>query len=448
MSAISVETETRREHARRLNGEFGNQDHAESGIVDIPDDEETETPGNVFWGVSLGGYQRMLERVAKINTRAAKRGFTGSFELTAEFRTISETDETGFTREYEVADVTLEGTAPKYDGWTFLATVEPVALEDGTTEFILRSSPWKDETAVDRSALQEGWCDHCKTTRHNRRKIYLVRNEDGETKQVGSTCIKDFLGWSAGYPYMPDAEEIEDDLRSCYSADEPRDFNTTYSVAVALAAAKAYGWQPASSDRPTKGVVMDALADNRKAGEAARAALAPFMEQATAEAPMVIETVLANLDTSTDFGQNLSIALRTGSTNYSRMGLVAATVSAYQRITLQQAEKAIPVVPSEWVGQLKDKIAPTVTVVRAMMQDGYAYNTTQMMLILKTSDGNVLKAYSTAGWTYQAEPGDTFVMDAVVKGHETYHDTKQTVVTRIKRREPEPAAPETVVEPV
>lgn len=36
-------------------------------------------------------------------------------------------------------------------------------------------------------------CDHCNTKRY-RRKSFIIKNEDGEFKQIGSTCLKKFLG--------------------------------------------------------------------------------------------------------------------------------------------------------------------------------------------------------------------------------------------------------------
>lgn len=42
--------------------------------------------------------------------------------------------------------------------------------------------------------FKEGYCDHCKTTRTNRKAYYLFRAEDDTVLQVGSTCAKEFFG--------------------------------------------------------------------------------------------------------------------------------------------------------------------------------------------------------------------------------------------------------------
>ena len=52
----------------------------------------------------------------------------------------------------------------------------------------------------------DGWrpevseCDHCGTTRR-RSATYLVEHEDGSRKQVGSSCMADFLG-ASGHPRL------------------------------------------------------------------------------------------------------------------------------------------------------------------------------------------------------------------------------------------------------
>lgn len=79
----------------------------------------------------------------------------------------------------------VNGETPKHNGWEFLATI--VHTDEGN---IIRSVPGYEVPANlrDKASL----CEHCNTNRV-RRDTYIVRYTDGTVKQVGSTCLQDFL---------------------------------------------------------------------------------------------------------------------------------------------------------------------------------------------------------------------------------------------------------------
>jgi len=101
-------------------------------------------------------------------------------------------------RMVRVFAVTVEGSAPKFAGWSFLATL--AHTPDGN---VVRSVPGFEVDAKVREGLP--CCDHCKTAR-NRRDTYVVRHEDGRIMQVGSTCMKDFLGHADPHALTTQAE--------------------------------------------------------------------------------------------------------------------------------------------------------------------------------------------------------------------------------------------------
>ena len=149
-----------------------------------------------------------VAKLDKINARAAKRGWTGRVTLEATPTTITRTvggitidgvNLGGLTIEEEAFEVELGGDAPSYNGWSFLATLD----WDEHAGLVTRCAPGV-EVVVDRDALVAGWCDHCRTTR-TRKATYLVRNEEtGVQLQVGSSCIKDFLGWTGSVCFIYD----------------------------------------------------------------------------------------------------------------------------------------------------------------------------------------------------------------------------------------------------
>jgi len=70
--------------------------------------------------------------------------------------------------------------------------------------------------------FREGYCDHCKSTRKNRKAYYLFLNETtGEVLQIGSKCAKEFFGIDStafldayGNTFIIDYAGCEDDLGS------------------------------------------------------------------------------------------------------------------------------------------------------------------------------------------------------------------------------------------
>ena len=95
-----------------------------------------------------------IERIAKINDRAAKRGFTGRFEVTASEPFTVRRQVDGWPVEEVYQDVEITGDAPCYGGYRFLASVE--FLTD--TAAIVKGAPGADE--VDHATLRRGECDH------------------------------------------------------------------------------------------------------------------------------------------------------------------------------------------------------------------------------------------------------------------------------------------------
>jgi hypothetical protein len=125
-----------------------------------------------------------------LNRRAAKLGVpaivvrdTGRFED----KEIRNEITNAVVRVDRFRFIEVIGETPKFSGWTFAALVEH--SEAGN---ILRKAPG---CAVELSSFREGApkCDHCNTLR-NRRDTYVLVHDSGAQKQVGSNCIKDFLG--------------------------------------------------------------------------------------------------------------------------------------------------------------------------------------------------------------------------------------------------------------
>lgn len=156
----------------------------------------------------------------KVAQRATKRGFAGG--LTLEVGDPYERAESGpypaptYTR--TVIDLEVTGTAPKFAGWTIIARID--ILASGSAVAI--NAPGIDDViALD--DYTPGSCDHCHVNRR-RNQTYVVQHDDGTRKFVGSTCLKDFLGWTVA-PYLVFSDHVDlDDLVDGIA------FDPTYSL--------------------------------------------------------------------------------------------------------------------------------------------------------------------------------------------------------------------------
>lgn len=144
---------------------------------------------------------RLTADVAKINRKAAKLGCSPvGFECGAPYNEpgVVVTDDESFAAcgalegincrkvVRTFVNVKVFGETPKLAGWEFIGVIVPMGVGN-----ILKIVGNEEVPEAYRTA--EPKCDHCKTIRR-RNETYLVRHESGEWKQVGSTCIEDFLG--------------------------------------------------------------------------------------------------------------------------------------------------------------------------------------------------------------------------------------------------------------
>ena len=86
------------------------------------------------------------------------------------------------------AFVVLHGAAPVLAGWTLEAIVEHHG-ERGTVRAVGELGEH-----LDPEAFQSARCEHCGVRRRRSTTFVVVHVESGELRQVGSNCVRDFLG--------------------------------------------------------------------------------------------------------------------------------------------------------------------------------------------------------------------------------------------------------------
>jgi hypothetical protein len=323
-------------------------------------------------------------------------------------------------------DTVITGGRPRLDGYELLAAVE--FLAGGA---VVSTVPGLDASTVDRDTLTPGRCDHCEIDR-GRVKVYLVRETATDrTLQVGTTCARDYLGMSVT-PIFATITPCDDDeegwaLGRGGRADAP----TVIAVAAALADVRARGFVPASAfDRtPTKDTVRATLWPTGRMDDGGVSH--DEIDACIADAEKII-THFAGAEVSGDFEHNLQAIARSEWITEKQVGLIAAMPSAYDRAIgriqardARDAERAA----SQYIGTVGTKMAVTGTVRQTVELPAFSYyGPKPVLVVLATTDGNLVCWKTTAAIRNEIEVGQTLTLEGPVKAHEDRGYGRQTVL--------------------
>lgn len=382
-------------------------------------------------------------KLAKLNARAEKRGFTGRFEITGERVEITRTIALGFTITEVFYKSAITGETPRYNGWTFLARVDAV----GDT-FTLATAPGVDR--VDRDLVRPGHCDHCESNRY-RKNTYLVQDEDGVVKNVGSTCIKDFLGWSGNFAFISE-DEVKGDLFGAGYGGGEMTWTVDTVLAAAYAAIRAYGFTSSQGyGRTTANVVrliIGATKPSKNEG-AELQLLREYADDATAKASTVREWVLSDeFGGNSGYVDNLKAAVAAGEAGWKQLGLLASAPHAYIRHLetaperearqaqwdAEKAAKAAQKATSTFLGRVGEKLEVKGTII-AISYSAHKHGTT-VRYTIERADKNIVK-WSASSEVLGDKEGVEVHIIGTIKEHEEFNGLKKTIVTRCAKVNPD-----------
>ena len=331
--------------------------------------------------------------------------------------------------------VTIDGVTPKFEGWTFVAILEPVPGADKTSNMI-RKVPGVEQTIPLSFRDRVGECDHCNTNRY-RKETYIVFHDEQGFKMVGSSCIKDFLGYNDPHGIAKYLELLQQCNTVCGNTDEEfwgtsgcYTYEPLIVLAQTLGVIRQYGWKSKKQAYEDYGI---ATADK------VLACLLPPNKQSLEEKKMMDKTVpttddnvkakkildwLASLDSdsSNDYLYNLSLLGQARFVTLKQFGVLCSSVVAYDRALAAKENKT----SSDFVGAIKDRIEITVTVNRIFIKEG-DFGTTRIHH-MTDDNGNYLVWFASNNGLVE---GETYKVKATIKDHSVYNGTKQTIVNRV-----------------
>ena len=321
---------------------------------------------------------------------------------------------------YMVQDLTVTKPVLKVNGWSFAAAHEFTANGD-VTSFVA------DKEVTDQlgKAPVDNHCDYCGSNRA-RERVYWLKGETGEVKQVGSTCLKGFLGVS---PQGLWALESDLDLKSFGGGGSPdnRVFDREALIVAALAASKdgeefvprarADRYTPATGD-----LVLEHWEEYSNV---------EFSPERIGQARNILMWLDSEESQAGDYMGNLKAALGSGAwVKPKHVSLAVSAISAYRRhlehqtSAAQRAQQNPSYLAAKGVKLKNLKLKVTKS---KFIENGFGGVT---LLTMEDDEGHVVKWFASSA-SYRA--GDEIlVTSATVKGNEQYEGQYQTVLTRAR----------------
>lgn len=345
----------------------------------------------------------------------------------------------------KIVDVEVIGQTPKLADWTFVATIEH--KEGGN---IIRIVPDEENNQEIKRFFdaQPHYCDWCKKKRR-RIDTFIVRNTTtNELKQVGRNCLKDFLGGKepgAILWYLSVVGTLSSVLSDA-AGEYERSGRMEYShepvnvLALASLIVDNYGFVK-TSEREIKGLttadfVRHIMFHPRPPREPeifskTRDQIHAEFSQRKQEAEKIVQwfntSITPQEKASNNFFHTLDVLLKSKISERD-VGYLVAIVPMYKKA---QEDKLAQKTPSQWVGAVGQKIAPTSVKVTGEQTIDGPYGRTQIVR-MQDANGNMYTWFNNSAGKYQQ--GEEMTIVGTIKKHDEFRGTKVTVLTRVKQK--------------
>ena len=365
---------------------------------------------------------------------------------------------------------TVDAKPVHFDGWSFVATIQHVATEDGYRN-VVRTSPFHEGEAVSpETRSSRPLCQHCNTAR-KRNDTFVIQSDDGKRMQVGRTCLKDYLGSATGAEVL-NAAAYERELRDLMDEDwcgagGSTGYDVVGVLAMTIAAVDRFGFTSRGKARDwglsaTADLIHFTLeADRVRQDLELRRQweqdgpwfVAPWGDAEYDRAKTIMEWAdTIPDDTDSDYLWNLKVVCSMGGVTGRELGILCSAVTAYDRAVKGEARRKAreaAKVTSDHFGAAGDKIgrklsaadkrkgataheARKVTVAMTKLIDGY-YGTSELVS-MTDEDGNVFKWFASGHALSddgeRVTEGETYTLVATIKGHGEYAGVKETNLNR------------------
>ena len=317
------------------------------------------------------------------------------------------------TLKVEVCNLTINGTEICKDGYTVAARIEHLDGGNIVTVFDGQLKPeWNHIDA---------YCEHCGI--HRRRNLtFIVRHENGEEKQVGSTCLFDYCGidpQSIGIiehvREMICVEDTDSD-EFCWSG-IPRVYDPIEVLAFAIATERQYGYTKSSDVGSNKSRIADLIHKREPSAEYKAAAVAMAKEIEEMDESDAIEFLLINVKS----------ILKSQYCKSQHFGYIAYAPTAFKKYEVELKKKAENTSQkrSEYMGDIGERRTFNIEEMELVTSYETMYGITFLYKFVD-ENGNVLV------WFASKQIKETKAIIGTIKDHRERDGVKQTIITRCK----------------
>lgn len=363
------------------------------------------------------------KRIAAANRKLERAGVEERFTYTTE--EYIERDKDG--NAYQMIALSISHPTLQVNGWNFVAAVDKA--EDGS--LITRTLKGQE---LDGYRPDQYKCDHCGANRR-RNSTYLLRNEDGEFKQVGSNCLQSFLGvkpralWALDYDPEGNGDYFDKGHRTYGSSDT---LIPTHEVVAAALAVSDGGEKYVSKGYAYETGKISTVSDMKDYFFSAKRERWSGVNHHEYESQAKELINSTQFEGEGDYVTNMRTLMNQEYTSVKHLGYVASVIAANRR----QAAQAKPAKPKAvgYLGQVKDKVSNLNLKITHKFVDTSYYNgaeVTTTTLIMEDSLGRQVK-WKASGYKEWSTGDEIAVSTAAIKGLEQYRGNEQTIITRAK----------------
>jgi hypothetical protein len=351
----------------------------------------------------------------------------------------------------EVIDVRVTGVpSVTFGGWTFLGRI--AHMRDETTGAPLNMITGTGATADDDATLA-GYraaapdCGHC-GTRRLRASTFVLRHTDGSVKQVGSTCLTDFLP-SVGRN-VEDVVFLASELERILIGDGEggegggpggsRYISLRKYLLWVAADIRQHGWiSRKDADLKACGATAD-LAWNAMLSSKTKAEHRPeARDRWTAYRALVWARRLPESEQAqSSYLNNLHVVARAGLLDHRTMGIAASMVSAHQRALGRACERKgleDGLNPDAVTGTPKARITLRARLIAPVRAVDSAYGVSMQHRFMDLQTGAELVWWASEGAADKVpddvRPGWEGEITATVKAHGSFRGRRQTTILRV-----------------
>lgn len=404
---------------------------------------------------------KLKRELKRLDKRASKLGLPGllSYSFGESFSKEIERSATGdfgisaYTYRvvivYTPVTITVSGDILLPGGWHLVASLDHRSADTP----IIKGVPGEEIPHLYRT--RKSICEHCSTNRV-RNDTFVIRNSEGEYKQVGRTCIADYLGSKDAlaiaqyYVAIADkffsGDELDEDYMSFRRVDEH--WKLDDCLAFVSAIIRADGWVPRSSynGAPTADIAWEWLSRNFEPYTVkgryghSETITPPTVESSDKERAAESLKWLANYESPTDYIYNCQAISTAGYATKRTIGIAASIISSYARATereLKRKQRESERGPSEHFGEPKRRERGVVVDVTGASpyesQYGSGMRVSMVTVVDDTPDtpASDLVWFGTGEAAHKLEAGRRYVVDLTVKKHDEFRGRKQTIVNRV-----------------